>query len=81
MSDRSMDPATRPFPRRRAERSGLSPAGAQGARPAARPLPAAGRAASDSLLHEVESLLAEARVGERGTRRFRVRSFVPSRQG
>jgi len=54
--------APRPFRRLRTGRIDVSPAGAQGTRPAAKPLPAAGRAASDTLLHEVESLLGDNRA-------------------
>jgi len=54
--------APRPFRRLKTGRIHVSPAGAQGTRPAAQPLPAAGRAASDTLLHEVESLLADDRA-------------------
>src|SRR5690242_20714992 len=74
-------PAPRPFRRRDVRRVGTSPAGAQGTRPAAKPLPTAGRAASDSLLQEVEALLAGSGVRERGTRRIRVRPFARHRQG
>jgi len=54
-------PAKFPF-RRRGERATESPSGAEGARPVAVPLPATGRAASDTLLHEVESLMAAERA-------------------
>jgi len=72
--DSGKTPTPRPIQRRSAGRESASPAGAQGTRPAVQPLPAAGRAASDSLLHEVETLLAE----DRATRLSRRR---PSRNG
>jgi len=69
-------PAPRPFRRRSHSRMSASPAGAKGTRPAVKPLPTAGRAASDSLLHEVEHLLA----GDRELRTFRQRSESKARQ-
>jgi len=63
-------PAPGPSRSRPSSRASASPAGAKGPRPAAQPLPAAGRGASETLLHEVESLLAE----DRGPRLARRRS-------
>src|SRR5215213_9496254 len=60
--DPGKTPAPHPFRSRPSSRTSTSPAGAQRPRPAAQPLPAAGRAASETLLHEVDSLLAEGRA-------------------
>lgn len=62
MPDRLENPTTHSFRRRHLEGAIESPTGARTARPAAPSLSAVGRAASDTLLHEVESLMAAERT-------------------
>jgi hypothetical protein len=62
MSDSLESPTTKPFRRQHVERSVATPTGAVGTRPVAPPLPAAGRATPDTLLREVESLMAAERA-------------------
>lgn len=76
MPDRFESPTTGPLHRRPLEPAIESPTGARKTRPAAPSLSAAGRAASDTLLREVESLMA----AERTMHLFKQRSAVHTRR-